>query len=486
MVVALWAATFFIASTGPEMALAGELVRRPPVHDTCEECQPLDSVVCAISPVACEQCWATCGVTPGPPPQRVRPAGPTVDPWLHGGYLLNREIGVTQLAHEYFWDGPDAPNRLTYLGTNMDVAEEVRSYGFRTFKVWMQNHPFDGLGRPWCYDLFDTGDGDWWCETDTAVWNGATYEPGINFEDMLRFWSRAPVDQIFVRFERWPRYERRAIDGTDCMWMHSAPYYEIAMELFRQIGWRDITIVFTDWEQDWQVVGCGTTDGGMPDMSAWPQWLQCTEEESEAECRLRQVDARLDFVLSVIDERQADIERARRDAWLELGHAPNLRIMHAVTLNRWPGNMRPHEIEAGLPTLAENLHRLQRSPDLLGISYWKKGDDPALALDWFKAVTGYPRHRFYIDEFGGSQGGQDGQAKRFDAYVHAFWQWGIRTVNIWMWKQTWCAYIDRFSLGLWVPAEPCEGRVSFTGPSEGLLMLQRLQCEADERPGCWQ
>ncbi len=216
-------------------------------------------------------------------------------------------------------------------------------------------------------------------------------------------------------------------------------------------------------------------------MSAWTPTQDCTEEETEDECRLRQVEARLTFVLSVIDERQADIERARKEAWLELGHAPRLRILHSVILNRWPGNMRPHEIAAGLPTLAENLYRLERSPDILGISYWKRGDDPTVALDWFEDVTGYPRHRFYIDEFGGKQ---EDQPERYESYVRAFWDWGIRTVNIWMWKQNWCAYIDRHDLGLWETAEPCLGRVIFTEPSDGLATLQRLQCEADGRPGC--
>ena len=34
------------------------------------------------------------------------------------------------------------------------------------------------------------------------------------------------------------------------------PYYAIAKKLYQEIGVRDLTVVFTDWEEDWWPWGC--------------------------------------------------------------------------------------------------------------------------------------------------------------------------------------------------------------------------------------
>ena len=443
---------------------------------TCEEQCFMACVV--SSQEVCDACMDACLSRM----RRVRPVGPTVDPWLRGGYLLKKQIGVTQIAHEYFYDALYAPNWLTSLGSNLDMAREVHSYGFGTFKVWLKNHPLDGLGKAFCYDLYDEFERgyrdtpDWWCETDPTEWvcdPVCRYTTEPRFEDMIRFWRSAPVDQIFVRFERWMLEETKPNGGL-CDMMSEAPYYEVARELYRQIGWRNITVVFTDWEQDWQVVGCGTQDGGFPDTSWMYPKFECSDEETEAECRARVVDRRLKYVLSVVEERQEDIERARKEAWIERGYAPNLRVLHAVILNRNPWNTREHE--EGLPTLAEHIKDLKRSPDLLGVSYWMRDIDPALVLDWYREVTGYPKYRFYIDEFGAKQ---SRQVERYRDYIPAFWDWGIRTINVWLWKCNWCETPAR-QHGLFKVLSPCEGRVVFDGPSDGLLELQRLQVEDDD------
>jgi hypothetical protein len=118
-------------------------------------------------------------------------------------------------------------------------------------------------------------------------------------------------------------------------------------------------------------------------------------------------------------------------------------------------------------TLAERISGMMHRPDLIGASYWLKSVDPVEVLQWLSDTTGYPPARIYIDEFGAEQ---NKQAERFASYIPEFWEFGIKIVNLWMWRQPWC---DN-NLGLWKQLQPCSGRVAWGDPTDGYYVAREL------------
>jgi len=383
------------------------------------DCPPLDDYWCLLYPEACQACWDDC-----PGIEFRKPLGPTRDPWLVT-YRLPKTVGVSYLHGRYHVAGPDRTL------TAHDVAYEVATNGIRALYLWIDVHPLDGLGQPFCYDLWDTGEENWWCEYDTVKWESCEYTTEPSFEDMIHFWQSVPLEVIFVRFRHW-----HVTDSGGCEWITNPPVYEVAKELYRIAHWRDTVIIIGDWENDNQLFGCGTNpSGALPDMNNWYNWDGCQDGETEHECRSRAVDMRAEHLLAVTEQRQKDIERARKEAYLEHGGSPNLRILHAVILSRFPGNTRDHE--QGIPRFAERLHQLERSPDLLGISYYVSENNASVeeTLDWVKETTGYPKQRMFIAEVGATE---DRQQEVLTSRISAFRDWGIKLVFAWVWKLNWC------------------------------------------------
>jgi len=379
----------------------------------CSDCPDPASLSCQLWPAVCEQCLEDC--IAAPPIRRISPVNTApYDPYLVS-YMLPKTIGVIQLAHEQPTGWPQNPSYMT----NYQLAEEVASYGFGALKVWMESNPFEGMG-PWCWKTY-------WGVELCGDYNDTTSE-------MYEFWAKSPIDTIFVRpqFYGWTHWGMNECIGTVGPQMALADYYGIAKRLYSEFGYRNMTVILTDWEQD---------------------WIIC--------------DGYKDFLVQIINQRQSDVERARKEAFLELGYRPNLRVMHAVVVNRYPDNTTDPE----LPRLAEIIPTLEHKPDLIGLSYWRKGYDPIETLDWLQETTGYPRYRIYIDELG--TGNVDLQAQRYRDYVTAFWDWGVRVVNIWLWKQTWCEYGGK-QYGMWYQQQPCDGKVEFLGQTPGLEVLQDL------------
>ena len=221
---------------------------------------------------------------------RVRPSGPPRDPWA-GSYMLPKTIGVIQLAYE---PEPVQPPRTAHM-TSYELLDEVAPYGFGALKLWMDAIPFEGMGE-WCW------------QTD---WGQEICEDYDTFLDMELFWKSIPDGMvIFLRPESpaWTWYqENPCIDGDgNAPQMALADYYAISMRLYELVGDHNIQVVFTDWEQD---------------------WISC-HSDGEAQ----------DFLVRIIEQRQQDVERARRDQWLSIGHRPKLEIYHAVVVNKYPNN----------------------------------------------------------------------------------------------------------------------------------------------------
>ena len=378
-------------------------------------CSDYEQLMCDLSENLGWGWQCTCEEDP-----RVMPPGPPHDPWA-GSYMLPRTIGVTQLAYE---PEPVQPPRTAHM-TSYELLQEVLDEGFGSLKLWMDSIPFEGMGE-WCWKTYY---GEEIC---------AEYD--LEGLEMERFWEAIPDGMvIFLRPQSpaWTFYKENPciLSDGDGPAMALADYYAISKRLYELIGDHSVQIVFTDWEQDWQ--SCQEDNGGQP------------------------------FMLQMIEKRQMDVERARREEWLRLGHKPKLEIYHAVVVNKYPNN----EPDWKWPYLTEMIPTLEHRPDFIGLSYWLKGHDPIETLQWISDTTGYPPHRIYIDEIGSNE---LGQSARFYDYVPTLWDWGVRTINVWMWKQTWCAVPVKANKGLWKQKQPCFGRVEFTEPTDGLIELRRL------------
>lgn len=389
--------------------LSAQDVRRPPTTDTCSECAPIGSYWCNYYPDACAACWATCGEQPGTPPRRVHPTGAPYDPWL-GDYTLPKVVAVTQVYHEPV---PWNVEPLRHM-TNLEFAYEAWVHGFAGIKVWAQENPVNG-----------TGGFEW-----VTSWGTELFTPDVaEAEDMGRFWREVPQEVVVFR-PQWYAWSGAEQTATIRLTYSDADFYAVSRRLYSEIGYRDMVVVLCDWEQDWS-------------FSVYPEWT-----------------------LAQIERRQSDVERARRDTYLELGYRPRLRVMHAVIVNRYPANLGDSET----PTLAEQIQKLTHRPDLIGLSYWKNGVDPRETLDWLSDVTGYPPRRIYIDEIGADD---DDQSKRFADYLPVLREWGIGgPICVWLWKQTWCD--PEHNRGLWQQAEPCVGKPVFTEPTDGYFELQNF------------
>ena len=441
-------------------------IRRPPSIDTCDDCPPIGTVGCEIAPDACQQCWDECGLIPGPPFVRRRPFGPYMDPGVN--YILPRLMGVTQLAYDSFYDKP-----VLQHWTTKELLDDLDDHNIRAVKLWFRGNPFDGSGS-WS-----------WVEP-WGVQQGPMGSDDILAEDMGLVWQHPNIDVYTVRFinDAWSIDEQGC--GTDLAPVFSnEPTYEIAKGLFQRYGNLPKTIIINNWEADWGVKGrlCrGLNDDGLweyPWNDAGEWWSTVcigdmvadgiAPEAAYMACGDALIDQRIGWVAKSIERRQRGIQRARR----EFPHA-RLRILGAVTVNHGPWNESPDD--PGITTVTELIPFLDPQPDLIGLSFWGTGSHITDALDWVQGITRYPRIRFFVDELGARSDAQ--QDTRIATESNLARCWGVRLINIWMWKQTWCGHVTdngshRYE-GIFYQAQPCAGKVIFDGPRPGYWALRDL------------
>jgi hypothetical protein len=128
---------------------------------------------------------------------------------------------------------------------------------------------------------------------------------------------------------------------------------------------------------------------------------------------------------------------------------------------------------------------MEHQPDLIGASIW--GDTSVIAaLTYIHETTGYPRYRIFIDEIGSRRDGR--QYEELTQKITDAWCWGVRLVNIWLWKQTWCGEIlsngNQRQGGLFYQRQPCAGKVIFDGPRPGYWAIRDLIDTPFDRSGC--
>jgi len=340
-------------------------------QQTCEEqC----STVCAIaSQEMCDNCIEACT----PPPGRVSPVGPRRQPGVN--YVLDKTIGLTVLNYK----NPQFPGWF-------NIGREISELGFGSAQFWITEPPYC-MGHwelPYPSNMFITDD------------------PGCEMENIF---THGGLNQIFLK----PSSPSWTIVEAGCPILDTTPQAFMVYRLYEMAWWRDITVVFTRWEQDWFPEGC-------------PHGTQHEDPATQ--------EARLEWLIQYESRQQQQFETARKAMMQRYPHA-KLTVLRSMTVNHFPG----YNVDEDHPTVAEAIGRMVEDPDLyepdlIGISYWKRRMDPIPALDWVESVTRYPRTRMFMVEFGART---KEQPMRYEEYIPLFWEWGIRTVLIWVYQDTW-------------------------------------------------
>lgn len=312
-------------------------------------------------------------------PVRISPINaPSVQ---HGvDYILPKETGVHALNY-----------KDSSFESWTDYAESIHVDGFTTQQLWVDVPPY-------C-------PGHWEPPFPSHVWIQDEY--GCDFEWIMQ---HGPIKYLFLRVgvTSWMVNE-----GQGCYIMDTAPLGFIVNRLYDMAWYRDITVVLVPWEQDWYPRGC-------PGSTTYSNYIE-----------------RLDWLIGFESERQRQVEQTRR-AKMKQYPGARLQVLHAMVVNKFPGYNIPAD-ELDLPTVSDAIGQMVEDPalfepDLVGISYWKRGLDPVPALDYVKNATHYPKNRLFIAEFGAKR---SEQPQRYLEYIPVFWEWGIRSVLVWVYKDYW-------------------------------------------------
>ena len=213
-----------------------------------------------------------------------------------------------------------------------------------------------------------------------------------------------------------------------------AQYADFLYDMYRHL---DKVIIFTDWELDHMLsgVGCTGENDRSLEMALFIKIWIARQSRALKEVRARYPDSKL-------------------------------RILYGPTVSRFPCNnagvaMTVSEIVGGL--LGNDR------PDVILMSRWCGKIPLTPSLEWVAATTKYRPSRIIVAEIGERQ--ENDQYNTLYDWVMEAWDFGVRTVFIWHWKQTWCGSNGR---GMWEVNEPCDGRVSWGSPTGGYYAIQDL------------
>jgi hypothetical protein len=400
---------------------------------TCSQ-EYIDSECAWICQFGSEEQCQTCHESIECPIRRVAVRRPPIDRNLRS-YRLPVSVGVTQLAYDLNWEHWNSPVPHPYARwTTEELLDDIASHGFNAVKIWFKGDPLDGMGE-WCWSP-----PAWDEEERGGPFSCAFGDYGL--EDMAAVWSHPAIEVYTMRFisEAWSIREHNARGPNDRpqnsgITFANEPSYHLARALLEKIGHLPKVIVFADWETDWHARGQNSRgyddEGNMlfPWDDAGDWWSdECWDSYSYQECGEMLVAERWSYVLRSIQRRQAGIEAARAEFPRSL-----LRVLHALIVNRYPGNIK--ETDLGYH-LVEHIDELEYRPDLIALSFWDRETSIRDALRWIHEQTGYPYERITVDEFG--EWRDKDQFERIWNEGRQARCLGVRNLNVWMWKQTWC------------------------------------------------
>jgi hypothetical protein len=390
-----------------------------------------------------------------------------------------------QLAYDRNWEWWASPQTIPHpyaLWTTEELLDDMASYGINAVKIWFKGDIADGTGS-WCWSP------EGWDVEERGDFSCAFGE--YDLEDMDAVFSHPAIDVYILRLVNtcWSIQEHNSCTLStyeDCKWsgktFANEPTYWIASTLFARFGHLSKTILIGDWEQDWSIRGQnsrGYDERGVmrfPWADA-PDWWRttCVQQGGEQECGEQLVAERYEYVRKVIKRRQDGIVRAR------LEHPDQaLKIEGYVIFNRYPGNTDETQLGYSVLDIVNELPSRSK-PDRVAISFWDRDTTITEALDWAQQRLNWPRHRFFVDEFG--------EWRERDQYERIWNEgrrarcWGVNLLSTWMYRQTWCGYTKGGALknhGLFYqlncpkPSDFPQQPVQFGEPRPGMQAVQDL------------
>lgn len=300
-------------------------------------------------------------------------------------YLPVTRMGIVSALHDYWCDPAKHCGDGNYEDA-VDIANisyhigEPGARGFRAIKLWPKKYGYLSQDMMDIYKYlveysFCTGEGCW----DPTEFDVIAVRPLQNSSVV----TEVGCDGKTYSYFRWENID----------------YGEVATDLYQAIGHLDKTIILTGWEADNQIKGLGC-----------PDRIPSAAEEQN--------------LIDMLDARQSGI-RAAREA--NLGEA--LRIYHAVEVS--------HVLSSAYRVIDEIVPRLAETPDLISFSAWTTNLGSVKmtdALNHIVSVTGLPRDRIFIGEYGAHESPwNDPYWQVYTRFRDAF-NWGVKLGFFWNYR----------------------------------------------------
>lgn len=300
------------------------------------------------------------------------------------GQLDENRMGIVSALHDYWCD----PGKHCGDG-NYDDAEDIANLswdvgdpgkrGFRAIKVWPKK--YDHLSQ----DMMD-------------LYN--YYIPGACTGSGC--WTEGYFDVIVIR----PLHQSTVVTETGCdgvsyqyfRW-ENIDYGDVALDLYQAIGHLDKVVILTGWEADNQIKGLGCKNR-IP-----------SQAEEQA-------------FIDMLDARQQGIAAAR-NANLH----KNLRIYHAVEVS--------HVLTSAYRVIDEIVPRLAVPPDFISFSAWTtslSGVSMTGALNHIETVSGLPRHRIFVGEWGAHESPTNNPYSKIYSRFRDAFNWGAKLGFFWNYR----------------------------------------------------
>jgi hypothetical protein len=448
-----------------------------------QSCEQQCAFVCSISgQETCDACIEACEDPPNPVRWR-RPAGRRGPPPMPEYDPLPKVVAVQQLAYDLNWEWWGNPNDTPHpyaRWTTEELLDDIASHGINAVKIWFKGDPGD-MGGEWCWSPY------YWEQEEPFSCAFGTY----GLEDMDAVWSHPAIDVYIMRFQNtcWSSREHNScslISWEDCKLSGTTfagePTYDIARMLLDKYGHLNKTILIGDWEQDWSYRGQNSRgyddEGNMRfpwrDAGKW-YYEDCIEENDYQTCGEWLVEERYAYVRKILIRRQEAVLKARA----EFPDAA-LRVEHYFIFNRYPGNIDVTGLGYTMIDMVRSIPR-RLQPDRAAISFWHRDTTIVEALDWAQQELNWPRHRFFVDEFG--------EWRENDQYLRIYNEgrramcWGVNVLAVWTYKQTWCGKTKSgapkshslfYQLNCPKPSEDPQQPVQFGQPRPGMQAVWDL------------
>ena len=243
-------------------------------------------------------------------------------------------------------------------------------------------------------------------------------------DDMSAVFDMGVIDLVVIRPMQHSFAEMDCNGAASAAWEGDGwTFGDIANDLYELYGDRDITVILTNWEADWQLWGPSCREPNQCPLGAiWPGENRNLYElcNGNYECQVEVCDlvraGRAEYLRKLFNERQASVMSAR------MAHPDAvLRVYHMVTVNHTEDTYQ-------LNVTRDVVPYLDLKPDLMGLSHWDKDQGIIEALTYIRTIGGFSRRNILVAEVGG---------ENFKDQASAALDWGVAAVFGWVYKDWW-------------------------------------------------